>query len=78
MAFNQADQISALGDFKRQGTKGKYVQTHWSYSRQFDKHQGSAGVTGARTELWASVLCVLMLFALRCTGEVTGTAGDGS
>lgn len=56
--------FSALGDFKRQGTKAKYARTHWSDSGQFHKHQGSADVTGARIELWAPVLCVPLLFTV--------------
>lgn len=69
LAFNQADQTSALGAFKRQGMKEKYAQTHWSYSTQLNKPQASADVNGAHLESWARVLCVLMLFILNCTGE---------
>lgn len=72
LAFNQADQTSALGAFKRQGIKEKYAQPYWSYSTQLNRPQASADVTGAHIELWARDLCVLMLFALSCTGEVRG------
>ena len=39
VAFNLADQTSALGSFKRKGKKGKYALAQWSYSRKLNKYQ---------------------------------------